>query len=64
MKQPKVLRLVPQHVTRAQLAQLCDLVIVVGGDGSVLSTGRSMRGTGVPLLELTGPFGIFNRYSA
>ena len=41
-----------QHVTRAQLAQLCDLVIVVGGDGSVLSTGRSMRGTGVPLLGI------------
>jgi NAD+ kinase len=40
------------HVSRAQLAQLCDLIIVVGGDGSVLSTGRAMRGTNVPLLGI------------
>lgn len=40
---------VPQ-MPREQLASHCDLIIVVGGDGSLLSTARSMCHTGVPLL--------------
>lgn len=40
------------HCPREQLAQLCDLIIVVGGDGSLLSAGRLMRGTNVPLLGI------------
>ncbi len=42
-------------VTRArreQLPSLCDLVIVVGGDGSLLGTARLMAGTDVPLLGI------------
>lgn len=34
------------------LAQSCDLVIVVGGDGSLLSAARVMCRTGVPLLGI------------
>lgn len=37
---------------RDALADQCDLVIVVGGDGSLLSTARSMCRTGVPLLGI------------
>ena len=40
------------HCSRALLAERCDLIIVVGGDGSLLSTGRAMRGTNVPLLGI------------
>ena len=39
----------PAH-TRDELADLCDLVIVVGGDGSMLAGARAMCRTGVPLL--------------
>ncbi len=42
---------VPQ-LPRDQLAQQCDLVIVVGGDGSLLSTARCMCYTGVPILGI------------
>ena len=34
----------------ADLAQACDLVIVIGGDGSMLSAARSMADFQVPLL--------------
>lgn len=39
-------------LTREALAQSADLVIVVGGDGSLLSSARSMCLTGVPLLGI------------
>ncbi|MGH8482615.1 MAG: NAD(+) kinase [Nevskiaceae bacterium] len=37
-------------VTRSDLAQRCDLVVVVGGDGTLLSAAREMAPAGVPLL--------------
>jgi NAD+ kinase len=40
------------RISRDALADQCDLVIVVGGDGSLLSTARSMCRTGVPLLGI------------
>ncbi len=39
-------------LSREALADLCDLVIVVGGDGSLLSSARAMCRTGVPLLGI------------
>jgi NAD+ kinase len=36
----------------AALAQRCDLVIVVGGDGTLLDTGRAMTPHGVPILGI------------
>jgi NAD+ kinase len=41
-----------QRVSRVELPKLCDLVIVVGGDGSLLSSARLMAGTNVPLLGI------------
>lgn len=38
------------RLQRDALADICDLVIVVGGDGSLLSSARAMCRTGVPLL--------------
>lgn len=41
------------HITivpRTRLGEYCDLVIVVGGDGSILQAGAVMAGTGVPVL--------------
>lgn len=38
------------RLAREALADICDLVIVVGGDGSLLSSARAMCRTGVPLL--------------
>lgn len=40
------------QLDRDELAKQCDLVIVVGGDGSLLSSARSMCSTGVPLLGI------------
>lgn len=40
------------RVDRESIADLCDLVIVVGGDGSLLSSARAMCRTGVPLLGI------------
>lgn len=40
------------QLTRDALADVCDLVIVVGGDGSLLSSARAMCRTGVPLLGI------------
>ena len=37
-------------VERPQLAEHCDLVIVVGGDGTILNAGRSLADAGVPLV--------------
>lgn len=39
-----------QAATRKQMGEACDLVIVVGGDGSLLSAGRTFAGYNVPLL--------------
>ena len=39
-------------VERAQLAKHCDLVIVVGGDGTILNAGRSLADAGVPLVGI------------
>jgi NAD+ kinase len=38
------------RVDRERLPSVCDLVIVVGGDGSLLGSARLIAGTGVPLL--------------
>ena len=35
---------------RSSLGKYCDLIIVVGGDGSLLSVGRDLAHTGVPVL--------------
>ena len=39
-----------QEADRKMLAEICDLVIVVGGDGSLLGAARAMAKTGVPVL--------------
>lgn len=39
-------------VTRTQLGERCDLIIIVGGDGTLLSAARSLVGFGVPLLGI------------
>ncbi|ODC02756.1 NAD kinase [Terasakiispira papahanaumokuakeensis] len=39
-----------QEASRKMLAEICDLVIVVGGDGSLLGAARAMVRTGVPVL--------------
>ncbi len=39
-------------LSREELASRCDLAIVVGGDGSLLSSARSMCKTGVPVLGI------------
>ena len=39
-------------MARAQLAAASDLVIVVGGDGTMLNAGRSVADAGVPLLGI------------
>ncbi|MCU7798839.1 MAG: NAD(+) kinase [gamma proteobacterium symbiont of Lucinoma myriamae] len=41
-----------ESVTRAQLGERCDLIIIVGGDGTLLSAARSLVGFGVPLLGI------------
>lgn len=41
-----------KELGRNELAEQCDLVIVVGGDGSLLSSARAMCRTGVPLLGI------------
>ena len=38
--------------TRSELAEICDLIIVVGGDGSLLSAARSFAGYQVKLLGI------------
>lgn len=38
------------RVERPALAARCDLVIVVGGDGTILNAGRSLADSGVPLV--------------
>ncbi len=38
--------------TRTELGQQCDLIIIVGGDGSLLSAARTLVGFGVPLLGI------------
>jgi NAD+ kinase len=39
-----------ERATRAELAQRCDLVVVVGGDGTLLSAARVLSPAGVPIL--------------
>ena len=39
-------------VERSDLATHCDLVIVVGGDGTILNAGRSLADAGVPLVGI------------
>ena len=39
-------------VTRNQLGCRCDLIIIVGGDGTLLNAARSLVGFGVPLLGI------------
>lgn len=45
-------RLAPEQasVPRAELGRQCDLIIVIGGDGTLLHTGREVAAGGVPLL--------------
>ena len=37
---------------RAELGGRCDLIVVVGGDGSLLGVGRDLAHTGVPVLGI------------
>lgn len=39
-----------RYATRAEMATSCDLVVVIGGDGTLLSAGRDLAESGVPLL--------------
>ena len=41
-----------QVLDRASLGRRCDLVVVVGGDGSLLGVGRDLAHTGVPVLGI------------
>lgn len=41
-----------RFVSRRELAKECDLVVVVGGDGTLLSAAREMAPSGVPLLGI------------
>jgi len=41
-----------QVCSRRTLGETCDLVIVVGGDGSLLGAARALAGSGVPLLGI------------
>ncbi len=41
-----------EPVTRTQLGKRCDLIIIVGGDGTLLNAARSLVGFGVPLLGI------------
>lgn len=41
-----------ESVSRTQLGERCDLIIIVGGDGTLLSAARSLVGFGVPLLGI------------
>ncbi len=41
-----------EQITRTQLGEQCDLIIIVGGDGTLLSAARSLVGFGVPLLGI------------
>ncbi|GAA5179749.1 MULTISPECIES: NAD(+) kinase [Halomonadaceae] len=41
-----------QEASRSQLGELCDLVIVVGGDGSMLGAGRALCRSGTPVLGI------------
>jgi NAD+ kinase len=38
------------HVSRQELGSRCDLIVVVGGDGSLLGVGRDLAHSGVPVL--------------
>ncbi len=40
------------HCTADQLTQRCDLIVVVGGDGSMLNAGRLLAETGVPVIGI------------
>lgn len=42
----------PARVDRDTLARRCDLVVVVGGDGTLLDAGRSLAASEVPLLGI------------
>ncbi|MFP6797256.1 MAG: NAD(+) kinase [Pseudomonadales bacterium] len=37
---------------RADLGRICDLIVVVGGDGSILGVARDLAHTGVPILGI------------
>ena len=41
-----------EHVSRDALAERCQLVIVIGGDGTLLSAARSLAPTNVPILGI------------
>lgn len=41
-----------QEVSRSRLGELCDLVIVVGGDGSMLGAARALCRSGTPVLGI------------
>lgn len=41
-----------QEASRRLLGEICDLVIVVGGDGSMLGAGRALCRTGTPVLGI------------
>lgn len=41
-----------QEASRSQLGEFCDLVIVIGGDGSMLGAGRVLCRSGTPVLGI------------
>ncbi|WP_136064455.1 NAD(+) kinase [Modicisalibacter radicis] len=41
-----------QEASRSRLGELCDLVIVIGGDGSMLGAGRALCRSGTPVLGI------------
>ncbi|MFP6835747.1 MAG: NAD(+) kinase [Pseudomonadales bacterium] len=40
------------HVSRQDLGSRCDLIVVVGGDGSLLGVGRDLAHSGVPVIGI------------
>lgn len=40
------------HCSLAEMAEVCDLVIAVGGDGNILGAGRVLAPAGVPILGI------------